>query len=80
MNLHGAITLITPFSSGKKVKFPLPTNIKGSLMVVLDLMKQGKFKPLIDNTYSIIEIREAYSYVLSGQKTGNVILLIADEK
>lgn len=71
------LALVAPFTSGKKVKFPLPTNIKGSLAVVLDLMKQGKFKPLIDRTYTFNEIREAYTYVLSGQKTGNVILQVA---
>lgn len=73
------LALVSPFISGKKVKFPLPSNIKGSLAVVLDLMKQGKFKPLIDRTYPLHEIRDAYTYVLSGQKTGNVILQIAKE-
>ncbi|MFB6341311.1 NAD(P)-dependent alcohol dehydrogenase [Saccharicrinis sp. FJH62] len=74
------LALISPFTSGKKVKFPLPTNIKGSLAVVLDLMKQGKFKPLIDRSFRLEEIRKAYTYVLSEQKIGNVILQVRDEK
>ncbi|MFB6318062.1 NAD(P)-dependent alcohol dehydrogenase [Saccharicrinis sp. FJH54] len=73
------LALVSPFTSGKKVKFPLPANIKGSLTIVLDLMKKGKFKPLIDRKYTLEDIREAYTYVLSGQKTGNVILQITSD-
>jgi D-arabinose 1-dehydrogenase-like Zn-dependent alcohol dehydrogenase len=40
------------------------------------LMEKGKFKPLIDRTYSLEQISEAYKYVNTGQKTGSVIISI----
>ena len=39
-----------------------------------DLLEKGAFKPMIGRAYPLENIREAYEYVASGQKTGNVIL------
>jgi NADPH:quinone reductase-like Zn-dependent oxidoreductase len=36
----------------------------------------GKFKPVIDRTYPLDQIVDAYRYVESGQKTGNVVISI----
>lgn len=69
------LALITPLLPGaKKVKFPLPVNIKESLAFIGNLAQQGKFKPLIDKKYPMEKIAEAYTYVVSGQKIGNVII------
>ena len=38
------------------------------------LIEQGKFRPLIDRNYPLAQIAEAYTYVASGQKTGNVVI------
>ena len=38
------------------------------------LAQQGKFKPVIDRTYPLDRIVEAYTYVETGQKTGNVVI------
>ena len=49
-----------------------------------ELVENNKFRPLIDRTYPLQEIVNAYHYVESGQKSGNVILvvdkLLAEEK
>ena len=58
----------------KRVLFPFPLDIKGSLARMRDLVEQGKFRPVIDRTYRLDDIREAFTYVASGQKIGNVIL------
>lgn len=68
------LSLLTPLSGGKKVVFPLPTNIKGSMNHIQKLVEAGKFKPLIDRTYPLDDIAEAFRYVASGQKIGNVII------
>lgn len=68
------LPLITKIRGGKKVIFPIPVNIKKSLLFMQDLLEKGKFKPLIDRKFSLENIREAYQYVDSGQKTGNVIV------
>ncbi len=68
------LPLITRLIGGKRVIFPIPLNIKRSLAFIRGLMEKGKFKPLIDRTYPIEKIKEAYHYVASGQKIGNVII------
>ncbi len=68
------LALITPWREGQKVVFPIPTNIAGSLQVMTELLVAGKFRPLIDREYPIERISEAFRYVESGQKIGNVIL------
>jgi NADPH:quinone reductase-like Zn-dependent oxidoreductase len=68
------LALLTGFSSGRKVKFPIPLNIKESMIFMSQLLEEGKFHPLIDQTFPIEEISKAYTYVASGQKIGNVLI------
>lgn len=68
------LALLSPFMRGKKVKFPLPYSIHHSMAFINELIEQDKFIPLIDRRYSFEEIPEAFSYVLTGQKKGNVIV------
>ncbi len=74
------LALATPFGGGKKVLFPIPTINKEDVIYLKNLVETGKFKPVIDRYYKLDEIVEAYKYVESGQKTGNVILTITDEE
>lgn len=71
------LPLITKILGGKKVIFPFPSNIKRSLLFMQNLLDKEKFKPVIDRKYPLEKIREAYEYVASGQKTGNVIITFA---
>ena len=68
--------LVTSFGRGKKVLFPIPTINKEDVVFLKDLVEQGAFKPVIDRRYKLEQIVEAYKYVESGQKTGNVIIKI----
>jgi NADPH:quinone reductase-like Zn-dependent oxidoreductase len=68
------LALITPLFGGKKVIFPLPTNIKASMLFIKDLIEKGQFTPLIDRSYALEEIAAAYQYVALGQKVGNVMV------
>lgn len=65
---------ITTRWSKKRMVFPVPTDIKASLILVKELLINGKFKPIIDRHYPIEKITEAFTYVNSGQKTGSVVL------
>jgi len=66
--------LITPWLGGKKVPFIPPKNIKAGLNFIKDLIEKGCFRPLIDRKYPLEKIAEAFTYVASGQKIGNVII------
>ena len=69
------LPLLTKFSK-KRLIFPFPLNIKRSLNYIKGLIEEGKFKPVIDRKYPLEQIAEAYTYTLTGEKTGNVILEI----
>ncbi len=74
------LPLITRLWGNKRTIFPFPTNIKRSLLLIKNLLETKRFQPVIDRTYPLEKIAEAYSYVASGQKTGNVILSFEDNK
>lgn len=67
------LPFFTYFSS-KKVKFPIPTNCRRSILYLSRLINEGRFEAVIDRSYAPTDIADAYTYVASGQKTGNVIL------
>jgi NADPH:quinone reductase-like Zn-dependent oxidoreductase len=66
--------LIPKASGGKKVLFIAPKDIKGNLGFIKKLVEEGSFRPVIDRTYPLEKIAEAFTYVGSGQKIGNVII------
>jgi len=70
--------LITPIFGGKKVLFPIPTINKEDIIFFKELVEKGVYKPVIDRYYKLEEITEAYRYVETGQKTGNVVIKITE--
>lgn len=70
--------LMKPLMGKRKVLFPYPADRRGSVHYIRKLMQEGKFKPVIDRKYSMDKIDEAYRYVETGQKTGNVVITIAE--
>jgi NADPH:quinone reductase-like Zn-dependent oxidoreductase len=68
------LPLITKWKGSKRVIFPIPSDAKRSVLYLSELMEKGQFRAVIDRHYPAEEIKEAYEYVQSGQKTGNVII------
>ena len=68
------LAMITPLFGGKKVLFSAPKDIAGNLNFIKGLVENGKFKPVVDRKYPLEKIADAYVYVASGQKIGNVII------
>jgi len=66
------LVLINPLLGGKKVLFP--KDHKGNLTFIKELVEKGNFKPVIDRKYPLDKIAEAFTYVATGQKIGNVII------
>lgn len=47
------------------------------MRLVRDLLAGGRLRPVEDRTYPLEDIVEAYRYVGSGQKLGNVVVTVA---
>ena len=71
------LALVTPLLGGKKVLFPFPKHDQELVEHIGGLLESGTFKPLIDRRYRLDEIVEAYRYVETGQKVGNVVIDVA---
>jgi len=65
---------LTKLFGGKRVLFNAPRDIKGTLNFIKELVEKGSFRPLIDRTYPLDKIAEAFTYVGTKQKIGNVII------
>lgn len=71
------LPLWTLLFSQKKMKFPLPNETKEDVIFLKKLLKTGDYRPVIDRTYPLEQIREAIEYVESETKVGNVLIQVA---
>jgi len=71
------LALVTPLLRGKKVMFPIPRDNQEMARYFKELLESGAFRPVIDRRYRLDQIVEAYTYVETGQKTGNVVISVA---
>ena len=70
------LALLTPLRKGKKVLFPIPTISKADMEFLKQLVERGEFKPVFDRKYPLEQIVDAYKYVETGQKIGNVVITL----
>jgi NADPH:quinone reductase-like Zn-dependent oxidoreductase len=70
------LALWTSRFGSKKVIFPIPRSSKDDLLFLRELIESGAFKPVIDRHYPLDQIVEAYRYVETGRKTGNVVITV----
>ncbi len=70
------LALITPLLGGRRVIFPFPKHDQELVRYIKGLVESGAFTPLIDRPYPLDDIVEAYRYVETGQKTGNVVITV----
>jgi NADPH:quinone reductase-like Zn-dependent oxidoreductase len=71
--------LWTSLFGSKKVIFPIPKESKEDMIFFKELIETGKFRPLIDRPYPLEKIVDAYKYVETGQKIGNVVITVAHD-
>ena len=68
------LVLATRFSRGHRVLFPFPTIDQAMVEYLKGLVESRKFTPVVDRTYPLEGIVEAYRYVETQQKIGNVVI------
>lgn len=71
------LPVLTRLSRGPTVTVPLPITTQALADRIARLMETGTFRPVLDRTYRLDQIVEAYRYVETGQKTGSITLEIA---
>ncbi len=68
--------LFAAFHKGPKVGFPIPVVKAEDIAYLGKLAAEGQFNPLMDRSYSLEKIVDAYRYVETQQKIGNVTIAI----
>lgn len=72
------LPLTTRIFGDKRVVFPFPRHNQEMIENFATMLETGTFAPLIDRRYPLDRIAEAYQYVETGQKIGNVIITVPD--
>ena len=73
------LVLATRFSRGRRVLFPIPRIDQEMVCYLKGLVESRQFTPVVDRTYPLEQIVEAYRYVETQQKTGNVVITVASD-
>ena len=71
------LMLVTRFVGSKRARLGVGRYRKEDLLLVKKLVDEGKYRPVIDRTYTMDEAVEATRCVETGQKTGNVVLRVS---
>jgi NADPH:quinone reductase-like Zn-dependent oxidoreductase len=69
--------LATRWIGTKRVRLGITKYSKADALLLKELVEAGEFTPVIDRRYPLEDVVEASRYVETGQKTGNVVLVVA---
>jgi len=72
------LALWTKWIGDKKVVLGIGRYSKDDVLLAKRLIEAGEYRPVVDRIYRLEEVVEATRYVETGQKTGNVVLRVAD--
>jgi NADPH:quinone reductase-like Zn-dependent oxidoreductase len=66
----------TSLTGSKKVVTGIMQETPEDMQFIKELVEAGRFKPVIDRTYTLEQIADAHRYVEQGHKKGNVVVTI----
>ena len=70
------LPVATRLSRGRRVMFPLPIETQEIVEYLRERIADGRFRPVVDRRFPLEQIVEAYRYVETGQKIGNVVITL----
>lgn len=59
--------------------FPFPRIDQETVEYLKRLVESGQLTPVVDRTYPLEEIVDAYRYLETQQKIGNVVIIVAGD-
>ena len=76
LSQHLVLALVTPLLGGRKAMLNIARDDPRMAGYFREVLESGAFRPLIDRRYRLDEIVEAYRYVETGRKIGNVVVSV----
>ena len=70
------LPVVTRLGRGRRVMLPLPIENREVIEYLRDRIASGRFRPVVDRDYPLEQIVDAYRYVETGQKVGNVLIAV----
>jgi NADPH:quinone reductase-like Zn-dependent oxidoreductase len=74
------LALLTKGIGDKKVHLGIVRYTKEDVLFLKQLIEEGKYRAVIDQTYPLEEVVAATRYVETEQKTGNVVLTVSGDR
>lgn len=71
------LIVLTRWIGDHRVRLPFPTDARAHVRLVRDLLASGHLRPVVDRSYALDDIIDAYRYVESEQKLGTVLVTVA---